>query len=206
MPDPYAELLHRGRVPETLIQDLGGSDGHLLSGGSGALCVVEGGGPDTHCLRRTPDWCMSLQPNALRSSSSSGGMPSSQDGVRSIWASVASGTRSGAAIRSGVVGKCKAKPNKEKTCASKCRTQILHRPHVETPRQTRVLEDSERMARARRRPAFEWPRAYITRPLLVSTGRQRQRQRQRCARPRSRKPLALCFQWATVASPSTFLG
>ncbi|KAF8436960.1 hypothetical protein L210DRAFT_2441572 [Boletus edulis BED1] len=58
-------------------------------------------GPDTHCLRRTPAWCMSLQPNALRSSSSSGGMSSSQDGVRSVWASVASGTRPGATIASG---------------------------------------------------------------------------------------------------------
>lgn len=57
-----------------------------------------GGGPDTHCLRRTPASCMSLQPNALRSSSSSDGMPSSQDGVCSIWASVASGTRSGVAM------------------------------------------------------------------------------------------------------------
>lgn len=42
VPDPYAKLLHRGRIPETLVQDLSGRDGHLLSGTSGALWVVEG--------------------------------------------------------------------------------------------------------------------------------------------------------------------
>ena len=39
VPDPYAELLHRGRIPETLVQDLGGSNRHLLSGTSGVLWV-----------------------------------------------------------------------------------------------------------------------------------------------------------------------
>ena len=37
LPDPYAELLHRGGIPETLVQDLGGGDGHLLPGTDGTL-------------------------------------------------------------------------------------------------------------------------------------------------------------------------
>ena len=85
--------------------------------------------PDTHCLRRTPASCMSLQPNALRSSSSSGGMPSSRDGVHSIWASVASGTRPGAAIKcceqSGRGSQSRPNKSVERGCTSHATTPAM---------------------------------------------------------------------------------
>lgn len=162
-----------------------------------------GGGPDTHCLRRTPAWCMSLQPNALRSSSSSGGMPSSQDGVRSTWTSVASGTRSGVDMH--VCGCGKVTCHKAGQTKGVTKRKESSHLHVKSPRQTRVPEDSERMGRARRRAASEWSRARIARPVLpASTGRQRQGPRY--TRPRTREPPALCCQWAKVASPPTFRG
>ena len=85
------ELLHGSNKPKSVEQNLCSCNCNLLPTGTTDLCERSKEVRCPYCLRRIPASCISLQPNARRSSSRVAGTPSSREGVFSICEREASG-------------------------------------------------------------------------------------------------------------------